>query len=451
MHFLHHPIYRQLQAIYQPAQHALAKNLAPVARLLLARSTELSGLMVLTLGGVYLSVQSMPALSGVAEATWPNAQLVSHLAESQGMSANMSASISTSMIFETQLNTSLAIEPAPKAKSSQQQHSTRHREAMPESLPAHTELMAINAPTPKLPSLDDKIEALSDTVTQASDTESDSNAETNIQPMIEKTILPAQIPGQIVAENLTQKVSEKSLEKSIAKLATDDLAITHSMNTTKNSRSKVADSKVLGRKSADIENHKKISTDQQADNLYHQALDLLRAGRVAEAQTNLADALVINPNLHEVRLTLAALLLDNQHLDEAAMVLSEGVKIAPQQVGFSIALARLRVESSGAEAGLKILEKAMPYAKDNAEFHGFLAILLQRVNRNTEAINHFKIALVQFPSDVPWLVGLGISLQNNQQFNDAREVFSQVQNNARLSGELADFVETRLRELSHKG
>lgn len=123
-----------------------------------------------------------------------------------------------------------------------------------------------------------------------------------------------------------------------------------------------------------------------------------------------------NPINQEVRLTFAALLLDNQHLDEAAKLLAEGLKIAPKQLNFSITLARLQVESTGVAVGLQTLEQVLPYGDNNAELHGFLAVLLQRVQRHNEAVAHYKVAFVTATSNMQWLIGLGISLQATQQF-----------------------------------
>jgi MSHA biogenesis protein MshN len=198
---------------------------------------------------------------------------------------------------------------------------------------------------------------------------------------------------------------------------------------------------------------KQISPEQKSGNSYRQALANLQQGRVAEAQSNLAQALEANPANQEARQTLAGLLLDNNRNDEAISTLAAGLAIAPEQTNFRIALARLQIELSDKSAALTTMEQGLVYANNNADYQSFFATLLQRANRHDEAISHYKTALSinaspRNSSSANSLVGLGISLQAIGKLENAQEAFARAQSIATLSPELVQFIDQQLKQIN---
>jgi MSHA biogenesis protein MshN len=193
---------------------------------------------------------------------------------------------------------------------------------------------------------------------------------------------------------------------------------------------------------------KQISAEQKSGNAYRQALTNLQQGRVAEAQSNLMQALEANPANQEARQTLAGLLLDNNRNDEARTILSAGLTIAPEQTNFRIALARLQVELGDKSGALNTLEQGLAYANENADYQSFLATLLQRANRHDEAISHYNKALSINSGAANPLVGLGISLQATGKLENALEAFTRAQSVASLSPELAQFIDQQLKQIN---
>jgi MSHA biogenesis protein MshN len=200
---------------------------------------------------------------------------------------------------------------------------------------------------------------------------------------------------------------------------------------------------------------KQISPEQKSGNSYRQALANLQQGRVAEAQSNLAQALEANPANQEARQTLAGLLLDNNRNDEARATLALGLAIAPEQTNFRMALARLQIELGDKSAALTTMEQGQAYANNNADYQSFLAALLQRENRHDEAISHYKTALSMNASpnnssSANSLVGLGISLQATGKLESAQEAFTRAQSVATLSPELAQFIDQQLKQINQR-
>ena len=200
---------------------------------------------------------------------------------------------------------------------------------------------------------------------------------------------------------------------------------------------------------------KQISPEQKSGNSYRQALANLQQGRVAEAQSNLAQALEANPANQEARQTLAGLLLDNSRNDEARATLAAGLAIAPEQTNFRMALARLQIELGDKSAALTTMEQGQAYANNNADYQSFLAALLQRANRHDEAISHYKTALSMNASpnnssSANSLVGLGISLQATGKLENAQDAFTRAQSVATLSPELAQFIDQQLKQINQR-
>lgn len=195
---------------------------------------------------------------------------------------------------------------------------------------------------------------------------------------------------------------------------------------------------------------KSMTPQQRSDNQYKQAVSLLQQGRVAEARDAFMQALQEDPINHSARQMLAGLLVESKRSSEAMTVLQEGVRVAPEQSGFTMALARLQIEAGDRSAALQTLEQGAKYAGDDAEYHAFYAALLQRNGRHDEAVAQYLAALQADPANTNWLVGVGISLQEQGRYADAREAFERARMVGGMAPELAAFVDQRLNQLKGK-
>lgn len=192
---------------------------------------------------------------------------------------------------------------------------------------------------------------------------------------------------------------------------------------------------------------KTVSSTQQAENAYRQAVAALQQGRVAEAQDQLRKVLEINPRHADARQMLVGLMVDARQHADATALLQEGLKLSPEQSGFSMALARLQVESGDVQSGLATLEQGVKAGGVDAEYQGFYAALLQRQGRHEEAVQHYLAALNVDPAMPTWLVGIGISLENLGKRQDAQAAFQRARDTGQLTPQLMRFVDQRLAEL----
>ncbi len=109
-------------------------------------------------------------------------------------------------------------------------------------------------------------------------------------------------------------------------------------------------------------------------------------------------------------------------------------------------LARLQLEKGG--PALETLMTTLPYAGGSAEYQAFLAGVLQREQRHTEAAQYYREALKLAPRNGVWWMGLGISLQADMHLPEAREAYRRARASNGLSPELQAFIDRKIDSLS---
>jgi len=191
---------------------------------------------------------------------------------------------------------------------------------------------------------------------------------------------------------------------------------------------------------------KVVTPQHQSENLYRDAVTLIRQGRNVDAQGILEKALTIHSENHDARLVLARLLIDMRQIPEAKKLLLDGLQIDSQKTQFSMSLAHAYMQSADIDSAIGILQKGLPSAGEDPDYQALLAALLQRKSQHDEAVKHYVAALRKAPDSANWLVGLAISLQAQQQLVGAAEAYQRAIDLG-LSPQLAQFSQERLRQL----
>lgn len=190
-----------------------------------------------------------------------------------------------------------------------------------------------------------------------------------------------------------------------------------------------------------------VSAEQRAENTYRQAIALLRQGQSPQAQTQLRQALQDNPMHQDARLLYARLLREEGQSAQAKGVLQAGLAHKPANEQMYMALAHLQLVSKDLDGALQTLEQGAVVAADHAEYNALWGTALQQKSRHADAVQHYVIALRQFPEAANWLVGLGVSLQALGNRQGAAEAYARAldlglpASLAKLAGERLDQVQ----------
>lgn len=194
---------------------------------------------------------------------------------------------------------------------------------------------------------------------------------------------------------------------------------------------------------------KTYSPRQAADNLLREAAVLDQQGRLEEAKVPLRRALEANPLDVEARQMLIQVQLDTGHTEEAQSLLAEGHRLVPGHSGFSMALARLQLESGDSSGALRTLQGGLPTAGNEPHYRAFLAALLLRAQNYDAAVQHYLVALRSDPANATWLVGLGVALEAVGKRADAAEAYRRAGTADNLAPDVAKFLDERLSQLRH--
>jgi MSHA biogenesis protein MshN len=259
---------------------------------------------------------------------------------------------------------------------------------------------------------------------------------------VTKAAQPAPFDGR-PAKSVPARVASTGAQPSAALDATDAAA--------SRPRRPVADSEAHHpeRKPAQTEgvSRREITPKLESDGAYRRALVALQEGRLSVAMADLERALEIDPRNEAARQTYVSLLLENKRTDEAIRQLRLSLGIDPRQPGLAMVLARLQLERGG--PALETLMATLPYAGNSADYLAFLAGVLQRQQRNTEAARYYRDALQLAPGNGVWWMGLAISLQADQHLPEAREAYTRARQANGLTPELQAFIDRRIEQLSH--
>lgn len=186
---------------------------------------------------------------------------------------------------------------------------------------------------------------------------------------------------------------------------------------------------------------------ERSENDFRRAVGLMNQGRIGDAIAALRSVVEQDGAHLAARTTLAGLLVEQKRLDEAQSVLAEGLVLAPGQAQLALRLARIHAERGDLRAAAETLQIAAANGAGNAEFHGVHAAILQRLGRHKEAAEEYQAALRGAPQSGVWWMGLGISLESEGRPAEAREAFNRARATGALSAELDRFVEQRLRQI----
>ena len=187
------------------------------------------------------------------------------------------------------------------------------------------------------------------------------------------------------------------------------------------------------------------SPAERAESSYRKAIAALNQGRISEAEEQLRGVLREEALHRPARQLLAKVLIEARRIDEAIVVLQDGLQGQPAQIGWAMTLARLQVDRGDLAGAWKTLDDSLPAAGRSADYQGFAAHVLQRLGRQRDAIARYQAAARLAPGDGRWWLGLGLAHESEGNNAEAHDAFLHARQSGNLSPELAALVEQKLR------
>ena len=197
---------------------------------------------------------------------------------------------------------------------------------------------------------------------------------------------------------------------------------------------------------AKIEKSPSVATARdRADVDWRRAETAFSAGRADEGREALRAALRQDPSHVQARQALLRHLLEARRIDEATVVLQEGLDLQPGQTSWAMSLARLHLEQGALAAADAVLARSQGFAENLADYAGFQGHLKTRLAQHRQAAAHYQRATRLAPNDGRWWLGLGLALESDGRLPEGREALRRALASGNLPAELAAVAEQHLR------
>ena len=162
-----------------------------------------------------------------------------------------------------------------------------------------------------------------------------------------------------------------------------------------------------------------MTPEAQDLTVVQQALDQIDQGQIIEATLLLTEFVEGQPQAHQSRETLATILLARGETGLAQRVLTRGLELAPNFVGFKKLYARLLMAADAARA-LALLAEVPPMLEQDPEYYQLYALLLQQTGRVDDATAMYQRLLQIDPTNGRLWLSYAVALDALGLVEDAR-------------------------------
>jgi MSHA biogenesis protein MshN len=239
---------------------------------------------------------------------------------------------------------------------------------------------------------------------------------------------------------------EQSVAASVAPLAAPTPVAAVAKDTVEPPRSEASAAALRPVEPARIEKSPSVATARdRADVDWRRAEAAFSAGRADEGREALRAALRQDPSHVHARQAMLRHLLEVRRIDEAIVVLQEGLDLQPGQTSWAMSLARLHLEQGALAAADGVLARSQGFAENLADYAGFQGHLKTRLAQHRQAAAHYQRATRLAPNDGRWWLGLGLALESDGRLPESREALRRALASGNLPADLASVAEQHLR------
>lgn len=191
-----------------------------------------------------------------------------------------------------------------------------------------------------------------------------------------------------------------------------------------------------------------LTSEQQAQIAFQDAVKLLGRGDEPAAQHELEKALSIEPVHMRARETLSALLLNTGRVSEAAQTLSEGLRLRPTSTPLAKLYARVLVDQGDNDAAVAVLERARPLVATDPDYYALMGVLYRGVGKHAQASQVYQQILQARPGVAVWWMGLALSEDAMGSSAKALEAYQRAHRAGGLKAEVLQYVQSRITALT---
>jgi len=204
--------------------------------------------------------------------------------------------------------------------------------------------------------------------------------------------------------------------------------------------------------SGTIEKQRRPLTQKQlTDQAFQKAYAALRKGQVTQAEEFFRTALTGSPGHVKSREMLAGIYIKGGRYVEAGELLKRGTVLNPAYSLFRKLYARVLLEQDALEQAVLVLEAKLPQLSEDLDYYALLAALYQRQGRHENAVAVYQNMLKQNSMVGIWWIGMGISLEKLDDNNAARQAYKKARASGTLAAQMVQYTDNRLAALKEIG
>lgn len=187
-----------------------------------------------------------------------------------------------------------------------------------------------------------------------------------------------------------------------------------------------------------------LTADEQSQLAFQHAVKMLGRGKQQAAKLALEKSLSFAPTHLRARETLAALLLNEGRVAEAASSLREGLRLMAGATSLAKLYARILVDQGDIPMAVTVLERARPAVSADPEYHALLAALYRQQKKYAQAAHAYQQILMQRPGVASWWMGLALSEDAMGESAPALNAFQRAQRAGGLSATVMKYLQARI-------
>jgi len=187
-------------------------------------------------------------------------------------------------------------------------------------------------------------------------------------------------------------------------------------------------------------------SEESAASLYRRALGAFEEGRNARAATHLERVLALAPDHREARLALVRAYAGLNDYGRALALLEERPELSTDPDAARLK-AQLLLKQGRPEEAEQALGAAHRHAGETPEWLGVQAAVKQRQGKHAEAVELYRKATSGQPGEMKWWLGLAISLEAGERYEEARAAYQHIAVHGVASPEVKAYVLQRLTAL----